>query len=172
MKKGRYTEAYTSLCRLRNSELQAARDLYYVHCQLQEEFAVMKGSNFFSRFLELFTIPRVRRATIARYLSCFSSTFSTLNVISQFRCHDCSANVWYQRQFIISSIFYSSLNSLKIIAFYSSSIFLQAGASQKVALVASFGFGLVNFVFAIPAVWVRRICFDIFVDAHGYSTDN
>lgn len=41
---------------------------------------------------------------------------------------------------------------INIIAFYSSTVFQQAGASAKTALVASFGFGLVNFVFAIPAL--------------------
>ncbi|KAJ7291226.1 sugar transporter [Mycena rebaudengoi] len=94
-------------CRLRNTELQAARDLYYVHCQLQEEFAVMKGSNFFLRFVELFTIPRVRRATIASFVV----------MIAQQMCG------------------------------------INAGYSPKNALLASWGFGLVNFVFAFPAVW-------------------
>lgn len=69
MKKGRYQDAYRSLKRLRNSELQAAKDLYYVHRQLQEEFAIIKGSNYFSRFIELFTIPRVRRATLASFVA-------------------------------------------------------------------------------------------------------
>jgi MFS family permease len=32
-------------------------------------------------------------------------------------------------------------------------VFVQAGASPNNALIASFGFGLVNFVFAFPAVW-------------------
>ncbi|KAJ8095231.1 hypothetical protein PM082_010453 [Marasmius tenuissimus] len=43
MKKGRYQEAFASFKRLRNSELQAARDMYYVHRQLLEEFAALKG---------------------------------------------------------------------------------------------------------------------------------
>lgn len=42
---------------------------------------------------------------------------------------------------------------VNIIAFYSSTIFSEAGASNITALLASFGFGLVNFVFAWPAVW-------------------
>ncbi|KAJ3931602.1 MAG: hypothetical protein NXY57DRAFT_1006770 [Lentinula lateritia] len=119
MKKGRYQDAYRSLKRLRNSELQAAKDLYYVHRQLQEEFAVIKGSNYFSRFIELFTIPRVRRATLASFVA----------MIAQQMC------------------------GINIIAFYSSTIFEQAGYSTEQALLASFGFGLVNFVFAFPAVW-------------------
>lgn len=42
---------------------------------------------------------------------------------------------------------------VNIIAFYSSSIFVESGADNITALLASFGFGLVNFVFAWPAVW-------------------
>ena len=42
---------------------------------------------------------------------------------------------------------------INIIAFYSSTVFYQAGAENLQALLASFGFGLVNFVFAWPAVW-------------------
>ncbi|RDB22336.1 putative polyol transporter 6 [Hypsizygus marmoreus] len=119
MKKGRYLDAYQSFKRLRNSELQAARDMYYVHSQLVEEFAVLKGSTYISRFTELFTIPRVRRATLASFVV----------MIAQQMC------------------------GINIIAFYSSTIFVNAGYSTKQALLASFGFGLVNWVFAFPAVW-------------------
>jgi len=71
MKKGRHSQAYKSLLRVRNTPLQAARDLYYVHAQLNleeiliEETGVAKNDNFFTRFMELFTIPRLRRATQA-----------------------------------------------------------------------------------------------------------
>lgn len=71
MKKGRYDKAYQSLLRLRNTPLQAARDLYYIHAQLLQETAIIaesgisKNDNFFVRFFELFTIPRLRRATQA-----------------------------------------------------------------------------------------------------------
>lgn len=67
MKKGRYLAAYTSLLKLRNTPLQAARDLYYVHAQLIEESAIIGQSNYLQRFIELFTIPRVRRATLASF---------------------------------------------------------------------------------------------------------
>lgn len=120
MKKGRYTDAFKSFVRLRNSELQAARDMYYVHCQLVEEFKVMKGSSYIGRFVELFTIPRIRRATLASWVV----------MIAQQMC------------------------GINIIAFYSSSIFVEAGYSQRAALLASWGFGMVNWLFAFPAVWV------------------
>jgi len=118
MKKGRYLDAFRSLCRLRNTPLQAARDLYYIHSILVLEKDIIGQSTYFTRFIELFTIPRIRRATLASWTV----------MIAQQMC------------------------GINIIAFYSSTIFVQAGSSQKTALLASFGFGLVNFVFAWPAV--------------------
>lgn len=120
MKKGRYDKAFKSFLRLRNSELQAARDMYYVHRQLEAEFAVLKGTTYLTRFAELFIIPRVRRATLASFVAMIAQQMCGINIIS----------------------------------FYSSTIFIVAGYNVKSALLASFGFGLVNFVFAFPAVWV------------------
>jgi hypothetical protein len=65
--KNRYADAYRSLLRIRHTPLQAARDLYYIHVHLIEESKVAHGTNYFVRFLELFTIPRVRRATLAAH---------------------------------------------------------------------------------------------------------
>jgi len=125
MQKKRYTQAFNSFLKLRRSPVQAARDMYYAHALLRqeeilvEEAGVAKTSNFFTRFVELVTIPRVRRATQA----------AGIVMIAQQMC------------------------GINIIAFYSSTIFSQAGASTTTALLASWGFGLVNFVFAWPAVW-------------------
>ncbi|KAF4630388.1 hypothetical protein G7Y89_g7751 [Cudoniella acicularis] len=85
MKKNKYPQAFKSLLRLRNDPLQAARDLYYIHAQLQVEREIIGDSNYITRFIQLFTIPRV------------SPPFQ--------------------------------------------------------ALFASFGFGLINFLFAFPAIW-------------------
>ena len=119
IKKGRYLDAFKSLRRLRNTPLQAARDLYYIHAQIVEETAIIGHSNYVTRFIELFTIPRVRRATLASFVV----------MLAQQMC------------------------GINIIAFYSSTIFKQAGANNIQALLASWGFGLVNFVFAWPAIW-------------------
>jgi MFS family permease len=83
MKKGRYLEAFKSFKRLRNSEIQAARDMYYVHAQLTEEFAVLKGSTYLNRFTELFTIPRVRRATIASFVVMIAQQMCGINIIGE-----------------------------------------------------------------------------------------
>jgi MFS family permease len=119
MKKGRYQNAFDSLCKLRNTPVQAARDLYYIHILLVEEARIVGKSNYVTRFVELFTIPRVRRATLASFTV----------MIAQQMC------------------------GINIIAFYSSNIFVDAGADNLTALLASFGFGLINFVFAWPAIW-------------------
>lgn len=42
---------------------------------------------------------------------------------------------------------------INIIAFYSTTVFEAAGSSQFIAMVSSFGFGTVNFLFAFPAFW-------------------
>ena len=119
MKKTRYQDAYKSLCTLRNTPLQAARDLYTIHVQLVEESRIIGKSNYVTRFLQLFTIPRVRRATLASFTV----------MIAQQMC------------------------GINIIAFYSSTIFVAAGADTLTALLGSWGFGLVNFAFAFPAIW-------------------
>ncbi|KAJ5048539.1 hypothetical protein NUH16_007044 [Penicillium rubens] len=125
MTKKNHKKAFASLLRLRNSPLQAARDLYRIHAQLEMEKQLIaesgfsKSDNMFVRFVELFTVPRLRRAVQA----------SGIVMIAQQMC------------------------GINIISFYSSTIFQLAGASNIEALLASFGFGLINFAFAWPAVW-------------------
>lgn len=71
MTKKNHKKAYASLLRLRNSPLQAARDLYRIHAQLEMEKQLIvksgfsKSDNMFVRFVELFTVPRLRRAVQA-----------------------------------------------------------------------------------------------------------
>lgn len=72
IKKGRHREAYESLVKVRHTSLQAARDLYYVHVQLETERSFMVDDemqsgflDYFARFGQLFSVPRVRRATQA-----------------------------------------------------------------------------------------------------------
>ncbi|KAF2111260.1 hypothetical protein BDV96DRAFT_189689 [Lophiotrema nucula] len=119
LKKGRIQESFKSFSRLRNSEVQAARDLYYAYCQVKEEESAFGGASFFSRMTELFTVPRLRRATLGGAIAMTAQQFSGINIM----------------------------------AFYSSTIFAEAGYSVRQCLFASFGFGLVNFIFAFPAIW-------------------
>ncbi|OQE27314.1 hypothetical protein PENSTE_c004G07065 [Penicillium steckii] len=119
MKKRRYKEAFKAFCRLRNTELIAARDLYYAHCQVITERDAFSGKSLLHRVWELFTVPRLRRAMISSAIIVISQQFSGINIMS----------------------------------FYSSTIFEQAGYSPRDCLLASLGFGLIMFFFALPAVW-------------------
>lgn len=119
LKKNRYHEAYTALCRIRNSEVIAARELYYAHCQIAEEHEAFAGVSLGRRMLDLFTVPRLRRATVASSVIVISQQFSGINIV----------------------------------AFYSSTIFAEAGYGIKECLLVSMGFGLITFVFAFPAVY-------------------
>jgi hypothetical protein len=71
IKKNKHYRAWQSLLKLRNTPLQAARDLYYIDCLLAQEHVLIEEtglqakSNMITRFVELFTIPRNRRATWA-----------------------------------------------------------------------------------------------------------
>ncbi|KAL3479274.1 hypothetical protein BJX99DRAFT_222811 [Aspergillus californicus] len=82
IKKGKLREAYQSLCRLRNSPLQAARDLYYIHAQIKIEQEITGESNYVVRFAELFTIPRVRRATLASFTVMIAQQMCGINIIA------------------------------------------------------------------------------------------
>ncbi|KAL8868114.1 MAG: hypothetical protein Q9174_005206, partial [Haloplaca sp. 1 TL-2023] len=83
IKKHKYERAFESLKRLRNTPLQAARDLYYIYAQvrleeLEQGFGDTRLSDgeerfsrtgrYFSRFQQLFLIPRIRRATLAAFV--------------------------------------------------------------------------------------------------------
>jgi len=59
MGKGRYGDVYQSMVRLRHHRIQAARDIFYMHTLLEAEKEMKSGRN---RVVEMFTIPRNRRA--------------------------------------------------------------------------------------------------------------
>ncbi|KAB8346319.1 hypothetical protein FH972_023363 [Carpinus fangiana] len=116
MYRGEYDRAFGSLCRLRKSSIQAARDCYLVHLRCSTELKASQRS-FLQNMRQIFVCPRNRRAMYASESLMFMQQFSGINVI----------------------------------AYYSSEIFKEAGFSTRNALLASFGFGATNFVFALPA---------------------
>lgn len=77
---GRYDLAFQSLCRLRNTELQAAKELYLSYLQRggQEE----GGSSYFRQLGELFSVPRIRRATMGAYTVMIAQQLCGINIIS------------------------------------------------------------------------------------------
>ena len=55
------------MIKLRNNPIQVARDIYYIHSQLIIEQEIVGKNNYITRFFQLFTIPRVRRANLAAF---------------------------------------------------------------------------------------------------------
>lgn len=87
LKKRRYARSFRSFCRLRNSEVQAARDLYYAHAQIQLEKAAFDGVGYFTRLAELFTVPRLRRATLASFVVMIGQQACGINIVSYVHLH-------------------------------------------------------------------------------------
>ncbi|ODQ64211.1 putative MFS myo-inositol transporter [Nadsonia fulvescens var. elongata DSM 6958] len=116
IKKGRYTDAYKSLVTLRPTKLQAARDLFYMSKLI--DISNLENANH-NTLVDLFVVPRNRRALVASQIVMFMQQFCGINVI----------------------------------AFYSSQIFVESGFSTNDGILASLGFGILNFLFALPAVF-------------------
>ena len=93
-----YRKAYESLRHLRGSDIQAARDLYYIHSQLQTETEllldtppgnwysqeayqeVLKNMGFFQRVKALWTKPRNRRACLTAFLVMAAQQFCGVSI--------------------------------------------------------------------------------------------
>lgn len=116
MEKGKFDKAFNSIKRLRKTELQAARDMYYAHKLLEIEQAERAGKSLWKEF---FFVRRNRRAAQSAFFVMFMQQFCGVNVI----------------------------------AYYSSSIFVEAGFTRPQALLVSFGTGVTNWLFAIPAIY-------------------
>lgn len=80
---GKWDRAYQSLARLRNTELQAARELYstYLARSDKHELDQEKRSSYLSDLRDLFTIPRIRRATVAAYAVMICQQLCGINII-------------------------------------------------------------------------------------------
>lgn len=64
LQKKKTRKAFESLSRLRNTPIEAARDLFYISQLLKAEESLHTGN----RYKELFTVPRNRRATMASFI--------------------------------------------------------------------------------------------------------
>ena len=103
---GRIKDAYSSYRILRYTDVQAARDLYYSYVGVQLEREVNKGKNFFTMFIELFTVPRNRRATWATWIVMFGQQFCGVNVIAYY-----STNIFLDGGYSRSSALLASMGT-------------------------------------------------------------
>lgn len=84
MEKGKFAKAFQSLKRLRKTELQAARDMYYAHKLLEVEQEERAGKSLWKEF---FLVRRNRRAAQSAFFVMFMQQFCGVNVIAYYsRC--------------------------------------------------------------------------------------
>ncbi|KAB8275623.1 hypothetical protein BDV30DRAFT_225046 [Aspergillus minisclerotigenes] len=141
IRRGDYTGAFASLRQLRGTDIQAARDLYYIHSQLQVETELFDGERpqnwysqeiyqekvrelgFAKRLGKLFSHPRNQRACVAAFLVMASQQLCVRSTFSRF------------------TLLNSSIEP--------------SGRKHPIQMVPSnmriLGFGLANFLFTIPA---------------------
>ena len=122
------------MVQLRYNKVQAARDIFYMHTLLEAERESMVLGQ--SKVKEMFTVPRNRRAMQASEIVMF---------MQQVR-----KAIPFRAILVSNDLQFCGVN---VIAYYSSEVFLQANLSEISALSASLGFGLINFLFALPAVY-------------------
>lgn len=81
MEKGKFDKAFHSLCRLRKTKVQAARDMYYAYKLLEIESAEREGRNAMREF---FLVRRNRRAAQSSFFVMFMQQFCGVNVIAYY----------------------------------------------------------------------------------------
>jgi hypothetical protein len=154
MSKGRYVDAYKSLERLRRHPVQAARDLYCPVFSLLviQPLIVQQISMFFSKrrrillvdeigFSNCLLSPVTAARPLPRASSCLCEYYNSLRTVDELG--SCRVNDYVRQQ----------LCGVNVIAYYSSTIFREANFTEIQALLASWGFGALNFVMALPAVY-------------------
>ncbi|KAJ6779484.1 hypothetical protein PWT90_00790 [Aphanocladium album] len=139
------SKAFRSFQRLRFSNVQAARDTCYTYVGVELEREANQSKNLFTQFMELFTVPRNRRATFASWIVMFGQQF----------CGGKLSHLTSDRDKLTNH------DIVNIIAYYSTTIFVNADYSTTSVLLASMGTGILNWVSAVPALftidrWGRR----------------
>ena len=80
---GRYDLAYRSLQVLRNTELQAAKEVYATYLQRRgKDSRGLPPPSYSRKLIELLTIPRIRRATTASFAVMLSQQLCGINIIA------------------------------------------------------------------------------------------
>ncbi|KAM0286087.1 hypothetical protein ACHAQH_001095 [Verticillium albo-atrum] len=117
MRKGKHLQAYQSMCKMRMTKVQAARDLFYANALLEVEARKVGHSG--NKLAKLFKVRRNRNAMMASEVVMFMQQFCGVNII----------------------------------AYYSAEIFIHEGFSVPTSLAVSLGWGTLNWLGAIPAIF-------------------
>ena len=153
LSKGRHKAAYKSLCRLRLTKVQAARDLIYMKALIDAEHEIVQQEKHVhskpycnrrprrNSLGEIFTTRRNRNAMIASQILMVIQQVGTQWIVGMSKTLG---------KVIMLMLHGFQACGINVIAYYSSEIFLTAGFSEIAALSSSLGFGAVNLIFGIP----------------------
>ncbi|KAB8228805.1 major facilitator superfamily domain-containing protein [Aspergillus alliaceus] len=165
IRKGDYARAFVSLRQLRGTDIQAARDLYYIHSQLQVETEIFDGmppanwfkyeiyqeriheANFMKRVWFLFKHRRNRTACLAAFLVMASQQLwfglaNFLFTIPAYRYID-----WRGRRLLLLISLTGMFFSLLAISFF----FRIDDKHVRQGLVSTFAIGFFTFFYGIGA---------------------
>ncbi|KAK2756767.1 hypothetical protein FQN54_005213 [Arachnomyces sp. PD_36] len=159
IKKGDYKKAYRSLVELREVPLLAARDLFYMHVQLLAETKLLsKGSDFgiapdsTNRYQE----DSVSMNSANRDIGVEETYQNEIKKINYFDRVLHLVRVPRVRRSAVAAfaiMISQQLCGFNVLAFYSSTYF-DDFISDSDSLWLSFGVGLANFLFGLPAYWL------------------
>ncbi|KAI1845763.1 hypothetical protein JX266_008128 [Neoarthrinium moseri] len=126
-------KAYNILKGLRRSELIAMRDIYVLHKSVQEEFEAAEHGN----------PSELQHSSVFMGFKDFSSQVIELFQKPRLRNALISTSIVSLAQ---------QLCGIKILAFYSGTLFSNLSGDQQTSLAYSIGFGAVNFIFGLAAI--------------------
>ncbi|CAK7267443.1 hypothetical protein SEPCBS119000_002555 [Sporothrix epigloea] len=127
--KDRHADAYAAICRLRFEKVQAARDLFYMYTLLEAEREILHSKK------------EARKA---------DGKTREHNWIKELFTIRRNRNAMIASEIVM---FMQQFCGVNVIAYYSTQIFLDAKLSNVNALGASVGWGVINWLFAIPAIY-------------------
>ncbi|KAK5109792.1 hypothetical protein LTR62_006525 [Meristemomyces frigidus] len=113
-KYGRYRQAFDSLRRLRNTELQAAMELYssYTSSLAKRRPQHDEQDSFIGSLQSLLTVPRNRHALYASYTVQFSQAICGINIIAFYSSTIFSSSGFSSRSALWASVIFGAVNFL------------------------------------------------------------
>ena len=81
LNKGRPRQAFASLCKLRKTKLQAARDFYDINTRLKIEQEAGTNITGWKKATKLFSVPRNRRGAQSAFFVMFMQQFCGVSTI-------------------------------------------------------------------------------------------
>ncbi|KAI9150476.1 MFS transporter [Paramyrothecium foliicola] len=136
MKHGKHAKGFRSMCRLRAHPIIGARDFYYSWVIYEVEMRETRGSTYFTRLWDCFSVPRIRRANYGASTVMLAQQMCGINIIS-FYSSSIFENVGYTKtQALYASLGYGAVQVLATIP----TLFLIDTKGRRTLTLATFPF--------------------------------